>query len=291
MSRAVILFALVVAVLSTGCSHALTQPMPEWKGALGLKVSPETASGWTDMPIGVHRIPETSVYVSGHQGAAGIGMLFGPIGLAAAHAAAQSTGEKKAGDPSVLRIDIAAEADRVLKDELDRRRDVVRFAAAGSQADATLEVVPFIVLTFVGEELVRPWVVLKALLKDASGGEKWKTRYITSFGDPRPLAGDNGWTIDGGQPLRSAIDRSLRTGIDVMLRDAAGELPRGKGRVVKLRGNWVWVKQPMEVSGEILEETPERLIVKPDVADAIVFAGISIVDPGALTVTAPDAPK
>lgn len=290
MNRAFVVIAVVVALVSTGCSHALTQPMPELKGALGLKISPETASGWTDMPIGVHRIPETSVYVSGHQGAAGIGVLFGPIGLAAAHAAAQSTGEKKAGDPAVLRIDIAAEADRVLKEELERRRDVARFAAAGSQADATLEIVPFVVLTFVGEERVRPWVVLKALLKDA-GGEKWKTRYITSFGDPRPLAGDNGWTIDGGQPLKSAIDRSLRTGVDVLLRDAAGELPRGKGRVVKLRGNWVWVKQPMEVSGEILEQTPERLIVKPDVADAIVFAGISIVEPGALTITAADPPK
>jgi hypothetical protein len=61
--------------------------------------------------------------------------------------------------------------------------------------------------------------------------------------------------------------------------------------VVKLRGNWVWVKQTMEVSGEILEQTPERLIVKPDVADAIVFAGISIVEPGALTITAADPPK
>ena len=288
MSGALVFVALVVAVLASGCSHALTQPMPELKGALGLKISQESASGWTDMPIGVHRIPDTSVYVSGHQGAAGVGMLFGPIGLAAAHAAAQSTGERKAGDPAALRIDIAAEADRVLKEELERRREVVRFAPAGGRADATLEVVPFVVLTFVGEDRVRPWVVLKALLRDAGGGEKWKTRYITSFGTPRPLAGDNGWTTDGGQPLRSAIDRSLKMGIDVLLRDAAGELPRGKGRVVKLRGNWVWVKQPMEVSGEILEETPERLIVKPEVADAIVFAGISIVEPGSLAITATD---
>lgn len=288
MNQAYVVIALVVAVLATGCSHALTQPMPELKGALGLKISKETASGWTDMPIGVHRIPETSVYVSGHQGAAGIGALFGPIGLAAAHAAAQSTGEKKAGDPAALRIDIAAEADRVLKEELDRRREVARFATAGDRADATLEIVPFIVLTFIGEERVRPWVVLKARLLDLGGDEKWKTRYITSLGAPRPLTGDTGWTSDGGQPLRSVIDRSLKRGIDVMLRDAVGALPRGKGRVVKLRGNWVWVKPTMEVSGEILEETAEHLIVKPDVADAIVFAGISIVEPGALTISAFD---
>ena len=283
--------ALVVAVAVSGCTHAMIQPMPEVKGQLALKISPETASGWTDMPIGVHRIPETSVYVSGHQGAAGVGVLFGPIGLAAAHAAAQSTGEKKTGDSAALRIDIAADADRVLREELERRRDVVRFAPAAGRAEATLEVVPFIVLTFIGEERVRPWVVLKAALKDASGGETWKTRYITSLGDPRRLTGDDGWTIDGGEPLRKAVDRSLRAGVDVMLRDAAGALPRGKGRVVKLRGNWVWVKQPMEVTGEILEETAAMLIVKPEVADAIVFAGISIVDPGTLTVTAPDQAK
>jgi hypothetical protein len=283
--------ALVVAVAASGCTHAMIQPMPELKGQLGLRISEDKASGWTDMPIGVHRIPETSVYVSGHQGAAGVGVLFGPIGLAAAHAAAQSTGEKKTGDSTALRIDIAAEADRVLKEELERRRDVVRFAPPGSRAEATLEVVPFIVLTFIGEDRVRPWVVLKTALKNATGDEKWKTRYMTSLGDPRPLAGDNGWTIDGGEPLRKAIDRSLRVGVDVMLRDAAGTLPRGKGRVVKLRGNWVWVKQSMEVTGEILEETPDLLVVKPEVADAIVFAGISIVDPRTLTVTSPEKDK
>lgn len=291
MNRLWVIVALVLAVTASGCSHAFIQPMPELKGQLGLKVSQEKASGWTDMPIGVHRVPETSVYVSGHQGAAGIGILFGPIGLAAAHAAAQSTGEKKTGDPAALRIDIAAEADRVLREELERRRDAGRFAPSGSPAEATLEVVPFIVLTFVGEERVRPWVVLKALLKDASGSEKWKTRYITSLADPRPLGGDNGWTLDGGEPLRKAVYGSLRAGVDVMLRDAAGQLPRGKGRVVKLRGNWVWVKQSMEVTGEILEETPEMLVVKPEVADAIVFAGISIVDPRTLTVTATDKDK
>jgi hypothetical protein len=58
-----------------------------------------------DMPIGVHQIPEAPVYISGHQGAAGIGILFGPIGLLAAHASAQSTGEKR---PRPRRISYAS---------------------------------------------------------------------------------------------------------------------------------------------------------------------------------------
>ena len=285
MNRVRIALALIAAVVGTGCAHSLAQPMPALTGSVALRVSSEQASGWTDMPIGVHRIPETSVYVSGHQGAAGIGMLFGPIGLAAAHAAAKSTGEKKAGDSTALRIDITARTEVVLNEEVERRRDTMRFALSGRPADATLEVVPYVVLTFVGEERVRPWVVLKALLKDAGGSEKWKTRYIASLDDPRQLTSDAGWTAADGQPLREAIDRALRAGVDVMLRDAAGQVPRGKGPTVKVKGNWVWVKQPMEISAEVLEETPDRVVVRPNVADVVVFAGINILDPRAVSMT------
>lgn len=268
---------LVGAVLATGCA-TLGRPMPEVKGPLAVSVATERPSGWTDMPIGVHQIPDSSVYVSGHQGAAGAGAAFGLIGLAAAHAAASATGEKKAGDPAALRIDIVAETRRVLDEELGRRRDPGRFAAAGAPSGATLEVVPYVVLTFVGQERVRPWVVLKTALKDGGGSEQWKTRYMATLDEPRVLGGDDGWAARGGEPLRGAIDRALRAGVEVLLRDAAGQLARGQGRVTKVRGHWVWVKEPLEVSAEILEELPDRLVVRPEVPDGVVFAGISVLD-------------
>src|SRR5919108_2442642 len=113
MSCRTIALILILATMTTGCA-SLTTPMPEVKGSLALTVSKERPSAWTDMPMGVHQIPESSVYVSGHQGAAGVGAAFGIIGLAVAHAAATATGEKKIGDPAAVRIDIASDTRRVL---------------------------------------------------------------------------------------------------------------------------------------------------------------------------------
>lgn len=291
MNRVVRGLLLVSTVMIlTGCASALSQPMPELKGKLALVVSKELPSKWTDMPIGVHHYAETSVYVSGHQGAAGIGILFGPIGLALAHSAAQSTGEKKAAVVSQVRIDMVAATERAIAAELARRGDTTRFAPAGSKADGTLEIVPFLVLNFVGDDKVRPWIVLKTALKDANGDEKWKTRYMASVAETRTLGGDAGWVSAEAEPLRSAIDRSLQRAVDVLLREGAGHLTRGSGRAVKVKGQWVWVKQPLELSAEVLDESDELIVVKPNVSDAIVFAGVSIFEKPAVTVTA-EPPK
>ena len=123
----------------------------------------------TEMPIGVHQIDDTAVYVSGHQGAAGVGVLFGPIGVAAAHAAAQSTGEKKTQDAQAqLRLDMSKLTEQILADELTRRAAEGRFAPGGATGDGRLEIVPYLVVNFIGEEQVRlgfaPQLTLEAEL-------------------------------------------------------------------------------------------------------------------------------
>ena len=282
LGRVVLGLALVAA---TGCAHALSQPMPRLEGKLALKVSNEQPSKWTEMPLGVHQIPDTSVYVSGHQGAAGIGVLFGLIGVAAAHAAAQSTGEKKTQDAQAqLRLDMRALAERVLTEELGRRGAANRFAAAGTTGAGSLEIVPYLVVNFIGDEQVRPWVVLKTMLKDAKGEEQWKTKYVAGVGEARPLGGERGWASEDGAPLRQHVDRNLRLAMDVLLRDASGTLPRGTGRKVEVKAQWVWVKPFLERTAEVLEETGDALVVIPDVADAFVFAGVNILDKRAVTV-------
>jgi hypothetical protein len=283
-TRLVAVFLLALA--ATGCGHALSQPMPDMKGRLALKVVREQPSKMNDMPMGVHQIPDTSVYVSGHQGAAGVGVLFGVIGLAVAHAAAQSTGESKTKDAqAALRVDIAAETERVLAEEMARLPESPRFATAGTPADGALELAPFIVVNFIGENQVRPWVVLMTRLKDGRGDEKWKTRYIASLAEPRPLTGDNGWASDDGALLRKALEDSLRAAIGVFLKDAGGTLRPGTPRAVKVKGQWVWVKQPLEMPAKVLEETDETIVVVPDVSDAIVFAGVNVLGKKWIVVT------
>jgi len=217
--------------------------------------------------------------------AAGIGVLFGLIGVAAAHAAAQSTGEKKTQDAQAqLRLDMRALAERVLTEELGRRGAANRFAAAGTTGAGSLEIVPYLVVNFIGDEQVRPWVVLKTMLKDAKGEEQWKTKYVAGVGEARPLGGERGWASEDGAPLRQHVDRNLRLAMDVLLRDASGTLPRGTGRKVEVKAQWVWVKPFLERTAEVLEETEDALVVIPDVADAFVFAGVNILDKRAVTV-------
>ncbi len=217
------------------------------------------------------------VYVSGHQGASGsIGILFGVIGVAAAHAAAQSTGQKKTQDVQThLRLDLAAATQRVLAEELQRNA-ATRFVPAGSIADGSIEIVPYLVINFLGDDQVRPWVVLQAVLKDASGGEKWKMRYVVSLGHPRLLTGEAGWTDGGGAVLRSALEGAMRSAVVLLMRDASGTLPRNTGRDVKVRAQWVWFKDYSEWPAEVLEETEDTIVVVPKVADAAASAGVNV---------------
>jgi hypothetical protein len=126
---------------------------------------------------------------------------------------------------------------------------------------------------------------VKVALKDARGEEKWKTRYIAGVGEIRPLAGENGWASGDGEPLRRAVDRNLRAAIDLLLRDAPGTLRHGAVRAVKVKGQWVWVKEPLEIAAELLDEAEETLVVTPKVTDAIVFAGVNILDKKSVLVT------
>ncbi|EON18966.1 transposase, IS4 [Cupriavidus sp. GA3-3] len=66
---------------------------------------------------------------------------------------------------------------------------------------------------------MRPYVVVKTTLKDASGAQVWSTRYISASAEAKPFTGDNGWFKDDARPLRLALEQSLKRSIDVMLRD------------------------------------------------------------------------
>ena len=277
----------LAAIAATGCAHALSQPMPEVKGRLTLKVSQERLSRMGEVPVTVYQIPDTSVYVSGHEGWASVGALFGPIGVAVAIATAQNTGERRVQDVQTqLRLDIPKLTEYVLAEMLERRGDAGRFGPGGGPGDGLVEIIPYLVVNFIGSDQVRLWVVLKTVLKDARGEGKWKTKYAAGVGEIRPLGGEGGWASEDGAPLRKAVDRNLRLAMDAFLKDASGALPRGTGRMVNVKAQWVWWKEPSERAAEILSETEETIVVIPQVTDDVPFAGVSILDKKSVTVTA-----
>jgi hypothetical protein len=171
----------MASVMTPGCG-GVARPMPEIDGRLVLQVSSEKLSS---RPFGVYQIPDTSVYVSGHQGGASIGMLFGPIGLLAGHAAARSTGEMKTKEAEAqLRLNLPKLTEHALAQAIGQRADRSRFALTRNAA-ATLEIKPYLVVNFIGSDEARLWVVLRAILKGTS--HEWKTQYIAGVGGARPI--------------------------------------------------------------------------------------------------------
>jgi hypothetical protein len=272
---------LVTLVAAAGCSRAMLEPMPEVKGRVAIKVSSDVPNG-SDLGVGAHRIPNTLVYVTGYfTDAMQTGQYFGALGMIAAEGSAKSTAEKKTAHLTPLRLDMAGAAQRVVADRV-ARADSNRFAAAN--ADATIEITPYLVVTSTGDDRMRPWVFVKTVLKDNGGAEKWKTRYMVSLGEPRPLEGPNGWVTGDGSSLRSAVDQGLHTAIGLLMRDASGTLPRHTGHDVKIKTQWPWSKEPFEYGAEILEETPDKIIFVAKLIDGPA-SGVTVLERRSAQVT------
>ena len=73
--------------------------------------SQKGANGMSDLPMGVHRIPDSDVVVSGYQGGGGIGMLFGVVGMLVQSSMNAQTGTGKVRNvEDDLRFDVRAKA-------------------------------------------------------------------------------------------------------------------------------------------------------------------------------------
>ena len=70
------------AVLGGCATYDLTKAPPAETQPIAITYSSEGPSGWTDLPLGAYRVPNSDVIVSGHE-KGGIGMLFGVVGVLA----------------------------------------------------------------------------------------------------------------------------------------------------------------------------------------------------------------
>jgi hypothetical protein len=168
-------------------------------------------NGMSDVPMGVHRIPDCNVVISGHQ-KGGIGFLFGVVGLLAQSAANTQTGTGKVRNvQDDLRFDVTANASEltgaILAD--DRYRQL--FTLSPQAGGGTLTVVPYVVITFEGENDIHSYVVLKTKLNTGAPGESPKTiKYFCCEGKPLPLTGENGLAENGGAGLKELLHLNWR---------------------------------------------------------------------------------
>lgn len=262
---------------------APTQAPPSQPAPTTIVYSNEGLSRMGDLPLGVHRIPDSNVIISGHQKGGGLGLLFGPLGMAVQSSANASTGTARVSTvEDSLRFDAAAKAAEltgaILADE--KYRQHFNLSAAGG---STLNVVPYVVITFVNETEVRPYVVLKTKLYTATDQSPKALKYFCCEGKPLPLSGANGLAENGGAGLKALLTAELDTAIRVMLRDRSQPYPRDKQSRITVKGSLPFVGKPFKAKGYDLGHYNDYALI--DFGTGImVFGGVNIAEPGSLEV-------
>jgi hypothetical protein len=279
---AILRYIAVIACITifSGCaSYRSTEPFPIEPKQVAVEVVTELPSMWTEMPVGVYAVPNTHFLVSGHQAGAGASMMFGALGVLIGSAINAERGRSLLGDDSALSMhDLVSQTETFLKEGIAANPAGRLAYGAASSGASRLTVLPFAVLSFIDDTDVRPYVVLRTTLTDGAGKETWSTRYISASGEARPLAGDNGWFVANATPLRQAVDLALKRGVDVMMRDIAGNNVRAATKWAYVGGQYAFLKDPLKLKGGIVLDEPGYIAFTPRIGDVTVIAGVNIFD-------------
>ena len=245
----------------------------------------EGMSRMSDLPMGVHRIPDSNVVVSGHQKGGGIGMLFGIVGVAIQSSANASGGTAKVrGVEDDLRFNATAKATELTGTILADGKFGQRYTLQA--ADNMLNVVPYIVITFQGENEVRPYIVLKTKLFTPADQSPKAQKYFCCEGKALPLSGPGGLAENGGAGLKALLTAELDTAIRVMLEDRAQPYPRDKEKRITVKGYLPFVGKPFKMKGYDLGTYNEYSLLD-FTSGMLVFGGVNIAEAGSLEVLPP----
>jgi len=270
---------LAVAGLGGCASFEFTKPAPAQQQPIAVKLSGEDLSGWSDLPIGTYRVPDSQVIVSGHQKGAGAGMLFGLVGVAIAHAANANAGGQTVKDvEDTLRIKLNDQITAAVGQVISSQSLGSKFTQTEAAGATTMLLTPGVVLSFVSETDVRPFVVLKASLQGADKKPLWTTRYMASTGAAKPLTGEGSWTDQNGAALKVAIQASLDQAVRVMLTDVSQPYKRDDAALTVVQGNFPYVKPRLQIVGYKLAEDDRYVTFIPKLGDVLVFAGVNVLD-------------
>ena len=283
-ARALCALFLFAAPIISGCAtYDRIKPPPAESAPISVSTGTEGASGWNDLPIGVHRVPNTDVIIAGHAEGAGIGLAFGLVGVLAADAIGNAnSAQAVANVENALRIDLRPQVTATTQKLLESGRYASAFGNGGG---ASLVVDPYTILTFEDDTNVRPTVFLKVTLKNgASANAVWETRYIAPAGKAFPITGAGSLTADGGQLLHQLVSEETDRAVGFMLDDVANRYPReDDNKNIYFETHLPFVRQKFGLVGDLLEDDGKVVAVAPKIADVNVFSGILIFDKFAMT--------
>jgi hypothetical protein len=267
---------LLVCFVFSGCAnHYQSLPAPQIEGRLRVTVDGEPLSTMSETPIGAYKVPESDVVVTGHQRGGAFGAMFGLFGAAVAHAANSSSGAARVQNAEpFLRIKLAERTQAEIARAVADPPLATKFTTESGVG--RLEVSSTLLLSYQGDTQVRPFVVLKAKLRDTHQKALWDSRYFASTGEARPLEGVGGWASNDGEFLQASIDSALRQAVRAMLRDVAQPVVRDDEQTSIVEGHFPYHEQRLQVLGYVLTEEDNYITFAPKLSGGMVISGIHV---------------
>jgi hypothetical protein len=253
---------------------------------LSLFIDGKGPNGMSDLPMGVKRIPDSNIVVSGHQKGGALGMLFGVVGMAIQSAANTDAGGKRTNDlQDALRFDVTGRASELAGSILAEESFRGAYTLATAESPSGVTMVPYIVLTFVNETDVRPFIVLKTKLDPEAGSKKPRTiKYFCCEGPAMPLAGEGSLTANNGEKLKAVLNAELDTALRIMLMDRRQPFARNDDARLDVNGSLPFVGKPFKWRAWDLGNYKDYKLLEFR-GGILVFGGVHAVEPGALEIT------
>jgi hypothetical protein len=283
MLRAAIAGAAVFAAHAALAQDSAAAPAA---APLKITVSDKGPNGMSDLPMGVRRIPDSDIVVSGHQKGGALGLLFGVVGMAVQSSANTQAGERRTENiQDALRFDVAGKTSEMIAAIMAEAPFQGGYTLTAATDPAALSIVPFVVLTFVNDTDVRPYIVLKTKPGEAMGDEKPKTiKYFCCEGPALPLIGEGSLTANNGEKLKALLTSELDTAIRMMLLDRRQPFPRIDEARLDINGSLPFIGKPSKWRGWDLGTYKDYRLIEFR-GGILVFGGVHAVEPGALEIT------
>jgi hypothetical protein len=240
----------------------------------------------SDLPMGVKRIPDSNIVVSGHQKGGPLGLLFGVVGMAIQSAANTDAGGKRTNDiQDALRFDVTGRSKELATSILAEEAFSGSYTLATEESPSAVSVVPYIVLTFVNQTDVRPYIVLKTKLDPGADKDKPRTiKYFCCEGPAMPLTGEGSLTENNGEKLKALLNTELETALRIMLLDRRQPFARNDDAKLDVNGSLPFVGKSFKWRGWDLGTFKDYRLIEFR-GGILVFGGVHAVEPGALEIT------
>jgi hypothetical protein len=205
------------------------------------------------------------------------GLLFGVVGMGIAHAAnSNSSAAGVSSTEQILRIKLTDQMRSEIESAVSQQPLLAKYSE--QMAAAQLEVSPALLLSYVSDTTVRPYVILKAVLGSTGKPGIWETRYFAATGEAKPLKGIGSWTADDGKALKSIVATNLRQAVSVMLHDVAEPYVRDDKQLTVVEADFPYLKGRVQMLGYKLTEDENYIAFVPKIGDAMTLSGVNVLD-------------